>query len=42
MRYRKILRLGKTQKVTNEALYKKIQLKENLLQKATTKEIKVV
>ena len=30
--YRKILRIGWTQKVTNEELYRKIQLTETLLQ----------
>ena len=37
--YRKILRIGWTQKVTNEELYRKIQLTETLLQKVIQRKL---
>ena len=39
--YRKILRIGWIQKVTNEDLYARIQLKENLLQKVIQRKLRL-
>ena len=39
--YRKILRIGWTQKVTNEELYRKIQLTETLLQKVIQRKLRL-
>ena len=39
--YRKILRIGWTQKVTNEELYRKIQLAETLLQKVIQRKLRL-
>ena len=39
--YRKILRIGWMQKVTNEELYAKIQSKENLLQKVIQRKLRL-
>ena len=39
--YRKILRIGWTQKVTNEKLYRKIQLAETLLQKVIQRKLRI-
>lgn len=39
--YRKVLRIGWMQKVTNEELYQRIQLKENLLQKVIQRKLRL-
>jgi len=39
--YRKILRIGWTQKVTNKELYRKIQLAETLLQKVIQRKLRL-
>ena len=39
--YRKTLRIGWTQKVTNEELYRKIQLTETLLQKVIQRKLRL-
>jgi len=39
--YRKILRIGWTQKITNEELYRKIQLAKTLLQKVIQRKLRL-